>query len=115
MFDIIYMGSRPLKMVFHHNKLILIDPQYITSEEYLVHPPSSFKSSALDSILPDSVLRLFQTEQGSEPVTPVKAGPEVSLPTGNAEDLGKDSNSDPEDKDTNASIDDQISLEEDES
>lgn len=25
-FDIIYMGSRPLKMVFHQNNLLLIDP-----------------------------------------------------------------------------------------
>lgn len=40
MFDIIYMGSRPLKMVLNHDKLILIDPQYIKNEEYLTHPPS---------------------------------------------------------------------------
>lgn len=115
MFDIIYMGSRPLKMVFHHNKLILIDPQYITNEEYLVHPPSSFKSGALDSILPESVLQLFKTESGPDPVTPVRAGPRhVSLPSGDA-DVDEGSSSNEEEKDTNAAENEQIDTVEDES
>jgi hypothetical protein len=81
-FDIIYMGSRPLKMVFHEDKLILIDPQYINDEEYLTSPPTRYTSSGLDRVLPSSVLQLFTPESGSEPTAPRRPGPQrPSLPS----------------------------------
>lgn len=59
-FDIIYMSSQPLKMVFHDNKLILIDPQYLQNEEYLTNPPIELKSTQLDENIPLDILSQFK-------------------------------------------------------
>lgn len=114
MFDIIYMGSRPLKMVLNQDKLILIDPQYIKDEEYLTHPPSSYSSSSLDSILPASVIELFKSESGGGDVAPVHAGPRhVSLPEGDL-DRAAVYDQHQDDKDTNELSGNESNLKEDE-
>ena len=49
-------------MVFHDNKLILIDPQYLENEEYLTNPPIELKSSQLES-RPMDIREVFKKQQ----------------------------------------------------
>ena len=60
-------------MVFHENKLILIDPQYLENEGYLDNPPIQFKSSQLDQSLPVDVLQLFKHQ--SMPMQDIRSQP----------------------------------------